>query len=438
MKIAVIGGGSTYTPELVNGFLERTSSLPVSELWLMDIDLERLGIVGGFAQRMVQVRGEPFKVVLTDDQQAAIQGASYVITQLRVGQMPARVADEYLGYRHGLIGQETTGVGGMAKALRTIPVILKVAEDMRNLAPGALLANFTNPAGLVTQALQKYAPDVPSVGVCNVAIGTKMTIINQLEQVIGTPIQLEQTDLDTLGLNHLSWHRGFKVDGQDVWPQVIESTLHELRSDPEAEWDLRTVEVLGMLPNYYLQYYYHTERKLKDQQSWPPSRGEEVIEIEKGLLSQYADPSLVQPPADLMLRGGAFYSTVATQLINAHYNDLGETHIVNTAHQGAVKGWPEEWVLEMPCRVDKQGIHPLPAEPLPPVCFGLLAQVKSYELLTVEAAVHGDRDAAFQALLAHPLRPASDCIQTVLDDMLVTNRKYLPKFWKHWEELPGE
>ncbi len=438
MKIAVIGGGSTYTPELVNGFLERTSTLPVTELWLMDIDLARLSIVGGFAQRMVQAKDQPFKVVLTDDQQAAIQGASYVITQLRVGQMPARVADEYLGQRHGLIGQETTGVGGMAKALRTIPVILKVAEDMQKLAPGALLANFTNPAGLVTQALQKYAPDIPSVGVCNVAIGTKMNIIEGLEHSTGTTITLDRVELDTLGLNHLSWHRGFKVDGEDVWPQVIESTLEQLRTDAEAEWDLRTVEVLGMLPNYYLQYFYHTDRKLKAQQGWPPSRGEEVIEIEKGLLKQYADPALVEPPADLMLRGGAFYSTVATQLLNAHYNDLGETHIVNAAHKGAVKGWPEDWVLEMPCRVDKSGVHPLPAEPLPPVCFGLLAHVKSFELLTVEAAVHGDRNAAFQALLAHPLGPAADCIQTVLDDMLATNLRYLPKFWKHFEEAAGD
>ena len=433
MKIAVIGGGSTYTPELVNGFLERTDTLPVTELWLMDIDLQRLGIVGGFAQRMVQAKGEPFKVVLTDDQQAAIQDASYVITQLRVGQMPARVADEYLGLRHGLIGQETTGVGGMAKALRTIPVIMKIADDIRKFAPGALLANFTNPAGLVTQALQKYAPDIPSVGVCNVAIGTKMRIIEGLQKLTGTTISIDRTELNTLGLNHLSWHRGFKVDGVEMWPQVIEGTLEELRSDPEAEWDLRTIEVLGLMPNYYLQYFYHTDRKLKEQQKWPPSRGEEVMDIEKGLLEQYADPALVEPPADLMLRGGAYYSTVATQLLNAHYNDLGETHIVNTTHHGAVKGWPEDWVLEMPSKVDRRGIHPLPAEPLPPVCFGLLAQVKSYELLTVEAAIHGDVDAAFQALLAHPLGPSSDCIQTLLDDMLATNRKYLPQFWKNWE-----
>ncbi len=434
MKIAVIGGGSTYTPELVNGFLERTASLPVSELWLMDIDQARLAIVGGFAQRMLRAKGDPFKVVLTGDQQAAIQGASYVITQLRVGQMPARVADEYLGRRHGLIGQETTGVGGMAKALRTIPVILKVAEDMRRFAPGALLANFTNPAGLVTQALQKYAPGIPCVGVCNVAIGMKMRIIEGLERRTGRIIPLESTELNTLGLNHLSWHRGFKVDGEEMWPQVMQGVLEELRSGPDAEWDLRTVEVLGMLPNYYLQYYYYTGNKLKAQQNWPPSRGEEVIEIEKDLLKQYADPTLLEPPADLMLRGGAFYSTVATQLLNAHYNDLGETHIVNAPQAGAVKGWPDDWVLELPCRVDKRGIHPLPAEPLPPACFGLLAQVKSYELLTVEAAVHGNRDAAFQALLAHPLGPSSDCIQAVLDDMLTVNRKYLPQFWKNWKE----
>ena len=434
MKIAVIGGGSTYTPELVNGFLERTSSLPVTELWLMDIDARRLSIVGGFAQRMVEAKGQPFKVVLTQDQRAAIQNAAYVITQLRVGQMPARVADEYLGLRHGLIGQETTGVGGMAKAMRTIPVLLKIAADMRELAaPGALLANFTNPAGLVTQALQMHAPDVPSVGVCNVAITTKMGIIEGLEGLKGTTVTPERTELKTLGLNHLSWHRGFTVDGEDVWSQVIEATLKQLRSDPEPEWNLRTIEVLGMLPNYYLQYFYYTDRKLKSQQKWPPSRGEEVIEIEKGLLKQYADPSLTEPPAELMLRGGAFYSTVATQLLNAHYNDLGETHIVNTTHAGAVKGWPEDWVLEMPCRVDRKGIHPIPAEPLPPVCFGLIAQVKSYELLTVQAAVNGDRDAAFQALLAHPLGPAADCVQAVLDDMLVTNRAYLPQFWKNWE-----
>jgi len=430
LKVAVIGGGSTYTPELVNGFLARVQQFPVDELWLMDIDEERLKVVGSFAQRMVEFKGSPFKVVLTTDQRAAVKDATYVTTQLRVGHMEARRRDEYLGLRHNLIGQETTGVGGMGKALRTIPVLLKLAEDMQKLAaPGATLVNFTNPAGLNTQALSKYAPATPAVGVCNVPITARMMMIENLEKATGRKIDPAHTELNTLGLNHLSWHRGFSVDGEDVWPQIINEYIKELKTEDHPAWDPRTVEVLRMIPNYYLQYFYHTDKKLKAQESWPPSRADEVIEVEKTLLQQYADPALKEPPADLMKRGGAYYSTVATQLLNAHYNDLGETHVVNIQNNGAVKDWPADWVLEMPANVKKSGITPLPAEPLPAACFGLIAQIKSYEMLTVEAAVHGDRDAAYEALLAHPLGPTADKIQAVLDDMLETHREHLPRFW---------
>jgi 6-phospho-beta-glucosidase len=434
MKVAVIGGGSSYTPELINGFLERVHAFPLTELWLMDIAPERLEVVGGFARRMVRAEGSPFTVHLTTDQRAAVDGARYVITQLRVGGMRARREDEYLGRRHGLIGQETTGVGGMAKALRTIPVVLNIAADMRDLAPGALLVNFTNPSGLVTEALSRYAPDVLAVGVCNAPITAKMGILRAVERRQGGQIAPERAKLNTLGLNHLSWHRGFVLDGEDIWPQVIEGYVEELRADPDPMWDPRMVEATGLIPNYYLQYYYHTDRKLAAQQEWPPSRAEEVMEIEADLLRQYAEPDRTGPPEGLMKRGGAYYSTVATQLLNAHFNDLGEssggTHVVNVRHGGAVPGWPEDWVLEMPCRVDGAGIHPLPAEPLPPVCFGLLAHVKAYELLAVEAAVHGDRDAAYQALLAHPLGPPADRVQAVLDDMLEIHRPYLPQSWR--------
>jgi 6-phospho-beta-glucosidase len=430
LKVAVIGGGSTYTPELVNGFLARAAEFPLHELWLMDIDQARLDIVGGFAQRMVSARGGPFRVILTTDQREAVAGAAYVTTQLRVGQMEARKADEYLGRRHGLIGQETTGVGGMAKALRTIPVILKIAEDMRELAKGAALVNFTNPAGLVTQALAKYAPDTPAVGVCNVPITTKMHLLEGLETASGERIDPSRAALDTLGLNHLSWHRGFRVDGEDVWPQIIEHFMGELEEDQDPDWDPQTIQSLQMIPNYYLQYFYHTDRKLRAQAKWPPSRAEEVMAVEQDLLRQYADPALAEPPADLIKRGGAYYSTVATQLLNAHYNDLGEVHIVNVPNGGAVRDWPAEWVLELPAMVDRAGFHPQPAEALPAVCYGLLAAVKSYELLTVEAAVHGDRSAAFQALLAHPLGPSADRVGPVLEDLLETHRQYLPQFWQ--------
>ncbi|HJR80455.1 MAG TPA: 6-phospho-beta-glucosidase [Anaerolineales bacterium] len=430
LKVAVIGGGSTYTPELVNGFLTRTDQFPLDELWLMDIDEERLKVVGRFAQRMVESKGSPFKVVLSTSQRESIKDADYVTTQLRVGHMEARRRDEYLGLRHGLIGQETTGIGGMGKALRTIPVILKIAQDIREVAkPGTMLVNFTNPAGLVTQGLSKYAADVPAVGVCNVPITTKMHIIESLEKSTGKKIDPNQTELKTLGLNHLSWHRGFTIDGEDVWPQVIEGFIAELRKEDHPEWDPRTIEVLRMMPNYYLQYFYHTDKKLKSQEKWPPSRAEEVMEVEKDLLREYADPNLKEPPADLMKRGGAYYSTVATQLLNAHYNDLGETHVVNIKNGDAVKAWPSDWVLEIPSTVRKSGIAPIPTEPLPVACFGLISAVKAYEMLTVEAAVHGDRNAAYQALLVNPLGPKADKVQAVLDDMLETHKEHLPQFW---------
>jgi 6-phospho-beta-glucosidase len=342
--------------------------------------------------------------------------------------MAARREDEYLGRRHGLIGQETTGVGGMAKALRTIPIILKIAQDMSDFAPGALLVNFTNPAGLVTEALSRYAPERRAVGVCNAPITAKMGILEGLERWQGIKIEPQRANLATMGLNHLSWHYGLAIDGQELWPQVLEGFLQELRQEAEPEWDVSTIEALGMIPNYYLQYYYYTDHKLCAQENWPPSRAEQVMEIEAGLLRQYAEPDRTEPPANLMQRGGAYYSTVATQLLNAHHNDLGETHVVNVAHGGAVPGWPADWVLEMPCRVDTRGIHPIPVEPLPLACSGLLALVKAYEILTVEAAVHGDRMAAYQALLAHPLGPSADRVEEVLDDLLATNREYLPQF----------
>lgn len=427
MKVAVIGGGSTYTPELLKGFLERSESLPIRELWLMDVDAERLAVVGGFAQRMAEAHGAPFRVVLTDSQRDAVRGATYVTTQLRVGHMPARREDEYLGMRHGLIGQETTGVGGMAKALRTIPVILSIARDMRELAPDGLLVNFTNPAGLVTEALATYAPDVPAVGLCNIPINMKMTLLRLLK--LGEQIAPERASLKTLGLNHLSWHYGFTVDGEDVWPQAFQAYMAEQRAQNDPHIDLRTMEVQQMIPSYYMSYFHQTSTRLAEQQSWPPSRAEAVMKIEDELLRQYAEPDRHEPPEGLMQRGGAYYSTAATQLLNAHYNDLGEIHVVNTRQGGAVPGYPADWVMELPCVVRRSGITPLPAEPLPPASFGLVAQVKSYEQLTAKAAVYGDRKAAYEALLAHPLGPESDKVQAVLDDMLTVNRRYLPAFF---------
>jgi 6-phospho-beta-glucosidase len=316
----------------------------------------------------------------------------------------------------------------MAKALRTIPVILDIARDIRQTAPGALLANFTNPAGLVTEALTRYAPDVPSVGVCNVGITAKMMLLDEFERLTGRRPAPEQAQLNTLGLNHLTWHRGFTVDGEEMWPQVMTAAVERARHEAQPAFDADTLAALGMIPNYYLQYFYDTAHKLAEQAAWPPSRAEQVMAIEDELLRQYADPALTAPPADLMQRGGAYYSTLATQLVESHYNDLGQVHVVNVRNNGAVSVYPADWVLELPAWVGRAGIRPLPAAPLPPVAFGLMAQVKAYELLTVEAAVHGDRRAAYQALLAHPLGPNASQVGAVLDDLLDTNRAWLPQF----------
>ena len=427
MKITVIGGGSTYTPELVSGLLGRAGTLPVSELCLMDISPARLEVVGGFARRMAQARGEPFRVSLSQRLDEAVQGADYVITQLRVGGLQARREDEYLGRRHGLVGQETTGVGGMAKALRTIPVVLQVAAAIRRYAPGGVLLNFTNPSGLVTEAVTRAYPDLPAVGVCNGPFSLKMEVLHFLQARGRFDGDFDAPQADILGLNHLSWCRGLTLGERDLWSEFLELYLGQ--ADAALEWDRRLLETTRMVPSGYLAYFYDTAHKVAGQEQWPPSRAEAVMQIEAELLRQYAEPERSELPPGLMQRGGAYYSTVAAQIIQSHWNDLGETHIANTRHGGAVSAWPSDWVLEMPLRVDRAGFHPLPAAPLPPACFGLLAAVKMYELLTVQAAVRGDRKAAYQALLVHPLGPPASQIQPVLDDLLETHRAYLPNFW---------
>jgi 6-phospho-beta-glucosidase len=395
----------------------------------MDLDQNRLEIVGNYIKRIASNRGAKFQIIISSNQKDAIENANYVITQLRVGKMGARQEDEYLGKRHGLIGQETTGVGGMANALRVIPVVLDIARDVKEFAPDALLVNFTNPAGLVTEALTRYAPDVQSIGVCNVAVTIKMEIINFLNEHLNTYVEPELVQIECLGLNHLTWFYGLKISGEDYWPQTISAIIRKFSKDDDPLFDVQTIKHLNMLPNDYLRYYYYTEKMLKKQEQWPPSRAEEVKAIEADLLNQFQEESRVDLPEDMMKRGGAYYSTVATNLLNAHYNDLRQIQILNVRHNGAVPGWNKDWVLEMPCEVSASGITPIPTNPLPLVCEGLIAQVKAYELLTVEAAVNGDFESAFQALLAHPLGPSADKIHAVLNDMLSTNREYLPQFF---------
>jgi 6-phospho-beta-glucosidase len=422
MKIIVIGGGSTYTPELVEGFIQRAAALDLREVWLVDTNAERLAVVGAFAQRMAATAGAPFRVELTTDRRRALHDADFVVTQLRVGGNQARHQDELLGRRHGLVGQETTGVGGFAKALRTVPVMLEIARDMRELAPQATLVNFTNPAGIVTEALTRHG-GVAVVGLCNNAINAQRGIARRFA------VPPEHVQIEQVGLNHLNWIRRVMVDGQDVTQRVLEGYIEELRRDDDPiHFPPALIQMLGALPSSYLEYFYLESQIIARQNSGVPTRAEVVMDVERRLMERYADTHLCEKPPELMERGGAYYSTAAAALIASLWTDDGATHVVNTRNDGAIPDLPADVVVETPSRVGKHGAAPVPVAPLAASMHGLTEQVKSYELLTIQAALHGDEQAAMLALLANPLGPDAAHVEAVWADIKATNAGLLPTF----------
>jgi 6-phospho-beta-glucosidase len=422
MKIAVIGGGSTYTPELIDGFIARAGKLPLQEVWLVDPNAERLRVVGAFAQRMVEHAGARFRVELSGDRRRALEGADIVITQLRVGGQAARHGDELLGRRHHLVGQETTGVGGFAKALRTVPVILDIARDMRELAPQATLINFTNPAGIVTEALVRHG-GVPVVGLCNNAINAQRRIATTFH-VAPAEVYIEQ-----VGLNHLNWIRRVAIGGDDATEAVLQHYIEYLRHDEDPiHFPPTLIAALHAIPSSYLEYFYLESLIIARQDSGVPTRAEVVMDVERRLLERYSDPHLCEKPPELMERGGAYYSEAAAALIESLWTDDGAIHVVNTRNNGAIPNLPDDVVVEVPCRVGAGGAVPLRFAPLEPALHGLTASVKDYELLTVQAAVSGDEQAAMLALLANPLGPDAASVEAVWDDLKRTNAGMLPQF----------
>ncbi|MBP8130624.1 MAG: 6-phospho-beta-glucosidase [Candidatus Hydrogenedentes bacterium] len=422
MKLTVIGGGSSYTPELLDGLFLRLERIPVSEVWLMDLDVQRLGINAAFARRMAEAHGVGIGIRVTTDLREAVRGARYVVTQIRVGGMQARIADEKLGLRHGLIGQETTGVGGFACALRTIPRILDIARVMESLAPNGFLVNFTNPAGINTEAVLRHSA-IRTVGLCNVPIGMIMDIVKHLGGA------WDDYELDYVGLNHLSWVRRFARRGEDITQAVLEKFFEHARDEWEEE-DTRenmiaAMKSLGMFCNYYLQYYYSTDTVLRTLQAKPKTRGEEVVEIEKALFARYQDPRTREKPPELSKRGGAHYSTAAFNLLEAVENNLGNRQIVCCRNKGAVPSFDDDASVEVSAIITNSGAAAIPQAAPEPVIRGLMQQVKAYETLTVEAAVTGDRETAYQALLAHPLMPNATGCRALLEDVLETNKAYL-------------
>jgi 6-phospho-beta-glucosidase len=393
MKLAVIGAGSTYTPELVSGLTRASHGFQIYELALHDIDPLRREVVGGLAQRMLQRQGFEGKLHITDDLDLALDGADKILIQIRVGGQSARLRDETVPAACGCVGQETTGAGGLAKAMRTVPVVLKIAERAREIAnDDHWIIDFTNPVGIVTRSLLDAGHQ--AMGLCNVAINFQRQFANHLG------LSPEQVQVDQVGLNHLTWIRSVTVDGRELLDEILESygeTLSKEIGLPRAIF-----AELGAIPSYYLRYFY-AERKVIEEQKTEAPRAQAVMEIESGLLNMYRDPELNEKPALLEKRGGAFYSEAAIQLVRSLQTDSGDVQVVDIRNNGTIDGLQDDDVVEVPAKVTGRGAEPLPQAPLRPELLGLVQHVCAYERLAKEAAVDGDVRLARLALLTHPL-----------------------------------
>ncbi|PRS76316.1 6-phospho-beta-glucosidase [Bacillus sp. LNXM65] len=434
IKIVTIGGGSSYTPELVEGFIKRYHELPVKELWLVDIEAgqEKLNIVGALAKRMVEKAGLPIEVHLTLDRREALKDADFVTTQFRVGLLEARAKDERIPLKYGVIGQETNGPGGLYKGLRTIPVILDIVKDMEELCPDAWLVNFTNPAGMVTEAVLRYTNLKKVVGLCNVPIGMKMGIAKALD------VDVERIEVQFAGLNHMVYGLDVYLDGVSIMDQVLDEL-----GNPNSQWSMKNIEAknwepsfvkgLGVIPCPYHRYYYKTKDMLEEEQKAAQEKGtraEVVQQVEQELFELYKNPDLSIKPPQLEKRGGAYYSDAACNLISSIYNDKHDIQPVNTVNRGAIASIPAESAVEVNCIITKDGPKPIATGDLPVAVRGLVQQIKSFERVAAEAAVTGDYETALVAMTINPLVPSDEIAKQILDEMLEAHREYLPQFFK--------
>ncbi|HZG17094.1 MAG TPA: 6-phospho-beta-glucosidase [Candidatus Bathyarchaeia archaeon] len=432
LKIATIGGGSSYTPELVEGFIKRYDELPIKELWLVDIPAgeEKLKIVGALAKRMVEKAGLPIEVHLTLDRRAALANADFVTTQFRVGQLDARAKDERIPLKYGVIGQETNGPGGLFKGLRTIPVILEICKEMEELCPDAWLVNFTNPAGMVTEAVLRYSNIKKVVGLCNVPIGMRMGVAKMLE------VEPERVWIDFAGLNHMVYGLNVYLDGKVITDEFIDRLTSAesgitMRNIVDMGWNREFIKALKILPCPYHRYYYQTSKMLEHELAAAEKEGtraEVVKQVEAELFEMYKDPELNVKPPQLEKRGGAFYSDAACSLITSIYNDKRDIQPVNTINNGAIASIPADSAIEINCVITKDGPKPIAIGDLPVPVRGLVQQIKSFERVAAEAAVTGDYGTALLAMTINPLVPSDEVAQKILDEMLEAHKEYLPQF----------
>ncbi|MFR0019873.1 MAG: 6-phospho-beta-glucosidase [Paraclostridium sp.] len=432
LKIVTIGGGSSYTPELVEGFIKRYKELPVKELWLVDIEegKHKLEIVGNLAKRMVKKAGIDMEIHLTLDRREALKGADFVTTQLRVGLLEARIKDESIPLSHGVIGQETNGAGGLFKALRTVPVVLDIIKDVEELCPNAWIINFTNPTGVITEAVFRYTDFKNYIGLCNVPIGMRNGIAKLFE------VENERIQMDFAGLNHMVYGLNVALDGEDVTDEAIDKFVHSkltMQNIKAIEFNPDFVKNLGLVPCPYHRYYYKTKEMLEEELNEfakGKARGQVVKELEDQLFELYKDENLDIKPPQLEKRGGAYYSDAACNLISSIYNDKRDIQVVNTINNGAIRNFKDNQAVEVSSVITKNGPKPLSIGYLPDAVDGLVSQIKSFEMLAAKAAVYGDYNAAYLALCINPLIPSDDLAKTILDEMMEAHKDYLPQFNK--------
>ncbi len=437
VKIVTIGGGSSYTPELVEGFIKRYDELPIREFWFVDIPegKEKLEIVGTMAKRMFEAAGKDCTVHLTLDRREALKDADFVTTQFRVGLLEARARDERIPLKHGMMGQETNGAGGMMKAFRTIPVILDIVKDMKELCPDAWLINFTNPAGMVTEAVLKYGGWEKVIGLCNVPIGQYKAAAKVLD------IPEEELTFKFGGLNHLHWHRIWDNSGKERTMDVLEGLYNpeaenfsEVANIKNFKFVHEQVRNLEMLPCAYHRYYYLTDEMLKKQleeYNGIGTRAEQVQKIEEELFELYKDPNLDHKPEQLSKRGGAYYSDAACEIISSIYNDKKQMMVVSTRNNGALDDVPYDCAVEISAYIGANGATPINFGELPSAQRGLLQVMKSMEELTIKAAATGCYDTALQAFTLNPLVTSGYGAKVLLDEMLEANKDFLPQFFKN-------
>lgn len=459
MKLTLIGGGGVRSPLFVGSTLRRAERIGLREICLMDVDESKLGLIGGLCQQLVQRAGEPVRLTQTADPRKALEGARYVVTSIRVGAEPGRVLDERIALENGVLGQETTGPGGFAMALRSIPAVVEYARILEEVSPGAWIFNFTNPAGLVTQALRDLGFQ-RTIGICDSANGAQHAIARWLG------VDPQRLRPEVFGLNHLSWTRRVLLDGEDVLPQALRDREF-LATTRMNIFDPELIEHIGMWLNEYLYYYYYAEHALDSIRGEERTRGEEVLKLNHRLLEQlhellqkdepqkalalyesyearrsstymhYARPDAPTPEAAGEISAANLpseareierqegYAGVALDIIEALETGKPVYTALNVPNEGKIRCMRPDDVVEISCVIEQGEVRPLPVGDIPEHQELLMRVVKQYERLTVEAVLRRSRETAVWALMAHPLVLSYSRARRLVDQYLAAHARYI-------------